>query len=233
MTYGTVPPVPAVPQPPPVPLPEWMRCNRARETPSSSRARETPSGVARTPSPPRDEADYAMELPPWRQPLNQLSSIRHVTLVSHDNDVFCWNPPICEDAAHIWVTHFKNPHVDREIRRHDGRNMAMQEKIITLHTEGVKRVLTDLKRYLERCSDEGDFHPEIHIVCNHGKHRSVAAVEIIAMTLRYALQEFATEVSIQHRSLMNHNRWCKDRCDPCNHGRTPMSKTLGRAFEKY
>ena len=128
--------------------------------------------------------------------------IRMAKLVSHDEGC-CWEAT-SSNEPNIGV---KELFHDRPTRC-DGRNPEVQNRILQQHPTNFQYLCRIVRERLETCTSE---HISISIYCRSGKHRSVAAVELIGTILR----TLSIDVRVFHKSLQWHRRR-KCPCHICN-----------------
>jgi hypothetical protein len=164
---------------------------------------------------------HEFELPPWRQPLSDMRTLKSIFMQSHCRNECCWND-LCGDAIHFDVRAFTDNR-----SHHDGRNIRIQESLIEHHLDNFRSLLADIKAELKRAAATEEV-TTLHFYCNHGKHRSVAACELLAAVVRSALDW--VEIDIVHKGLTMHDNACH--CDKCNHGKIVKSATLAQVFKR-
>ena len=153
--------------------------------------------------------------PPWtksldRQQLEAWHKMRHIqeaTIVSHDCDC-CWG--LAEDQYQP----FKPIYVAKMFKDSptwcDGRNQQVQERIITRHHVEFSKLCRLVKIQLGECRSKDT---TIFLACRHGKHRSVAAAELMGTILR----TMHVHNTVVHRSLIWHpKQQCP--CPDCHSG---------------
>ena len=169
---------------------------------------------------------------PWPQvsatPLDMviatgIAKFQHIEtakVVSHDESC-CWGTAP-NKPPHINV---KELFGDRASQC-DGRNPEVQSRILQRHPENFKYLCMIVREQLETCTST---HISISVYCRSGKHRSVAAAELIGTILRTLL----INVTVYHKSLHWHRRR-KCRCSICNKfgstGEITTSEELLRLF---
>jgi hypothetical protein len=149
--------------------------------------------------------------------LNQgfLGSVKHVTVVSHDNSC-CFAD---DGGTHIDVRIFRDPP-----SLHDGRNEEVWRKLFGSHPKEFAALCLRVKEIL-RSQDLDRFRLQFY--CNGGKHRSVGCAEVFAGILR----AFRIEVVVEHKSLYWHPRRCCD-CGVCGVAPIYISDDVVRMFEQ-
>lgn len=184
-------------KPPPEAPPQLLVVKASAPAPKPMPA-SAPKPPAPKPSAPKPSAP-ALDLSP--EALEGLKRIKHIVcveLTSHDRNWCCW-----EEGSYDVRQLFKDPPT-----WHDGRHKSVQDKLLQNHTENWEWLCCRVREDMEACRDRVC---RIGLFCNGGKHRSVAAIELLACVFR----TMGKEVRIRHRSLEWHaGRACD--CMDCN-----------------
>ena len=116
-----------------------------------------------------------------------------------------------EHPLSIDVRWFYDPHAG-ELKKHDGRHPDIME-VLARHKDFLKCILKPCKRHLEEhCGGRAS----IAFFCNRGKHRSMAAAELLERTPNDLPMAGASNDIIkdtEHISLLRHRMHC--RCGVC------------------
>ena len=139
-------------------------------------------------------------------------NLKFVVLLSHD-DFGCCKRGECDSVRHIRCDHFLDDKDLHMARPHDGRNIKMQNLLLSQHKEELDKILGEVKQELWKIATKGLAHDRervqeaaIHFVCSRGRDRSVAICEMVAAALRGALPE--ANIMTHHWSLFRHKSYC-------------------------
>ena len=136
-------------------------------------------------------------------PPTNISHILAVHVVSHDCNECCWSWSESDDEVHLEVRHLFR---DKPTFC-DGRSRYVQDRLLS-KTTNFQILCRQVKQVLR---DHEHARLVLNFWCNAGKHRSVACTEVFAGIFRRVL---GLDVSVEHRSLLKHNRACG--CKECN-----------------
>ena len=131
-----------------------------------------------------------------------------VQIYSHDKHTW----PKLQNVLSIDVREFYDPHAKSSgLRNHDGRHPAIMVGLVT-HSNFVATVLAPCKAHMKK---HRRGHASIAFWCNRGRHRSVAAAELLYLTLdKIPLgEDHDVEITIEHMSCRRNGLFCK--CDKC------------------
>ena len=149
-------------------------------------------------------------------------------------DAASWSYCTSHDSRHFGEPHyydvrdFRDPNADQATRRHDGRNRRIQDGLVGAHRYKFMLLVRAVCRDVRAAIQARRRGIAVAFWCNHGKHRSVAAAELMAgvFTLTFA------KVTIEHISLDYYDNKCK--CNECTRllPQQDISEAAWRTFDE-
>jgi hypothetical protein len=176
-----------------------------------------------------DEEEEGQEAPDDRRDVRDYLDNFEIYFYSVDKDSWSYCTSHDEsygEAVYYDVRDFRDPNADQNVRRHDGRNRHIQEGLVGAHRYKFMLLVRAVVRDVQAAIRARKRGVAVAFWCNHGKHRSVAAAELMAgvMTSKFV------NVTIEHVSLDYYGSRCK--CNECSR-LLPQQDVLEAAWRSF